>query len=257
MSLIVAGAVGARQVGLTIRRSREGREIVSVVTGPAADVFAVEESVWRDGATSVDTVQQPGNALAVLTARYVVNNGGTASETEIPISEEVSAQYAKTPIPIRQHGYFGDLAIDGIITIDNAIAANEDFPAGGEGITADTRWEEYYLLRRMGVNEFEAELPSVRYTLRCAPQYSGMLETANVGVVFTKQQMLGRISSPRFFNVTEPVDVFNANAYGYFYPGWRLAASVSFDNEGRGVLEETYTWGQFAKQLYTFNFPTT
>lgn len=238
------------------RRSREGRDIVQTITGPAADVFALEAAMWQGGATEVNTVQQAGSPLAVMTARYVIGAGEVPEEDDGLISEEVSAQYSKTPIPIRQHAYFGDLNIDGIITIDNAIAANEDFPAGGEGLDSDTRWEEYYLLRRMGVNEFEAELPSVRYTLRVAAQYSGLLETENVGVVFTKAQMLERISTPRFFDVTEPADVFNANAYGYFYPGWRLTAAVSFDNDGRGILEETYTWGQFAKQLYSFNFAT-
>ncbi len=250
MSLIIAGTTGARQVGLTIRRSREGREIVSVVTGPAPDVFAIEENVWRDGATDVNTVQQPGSALAVLTARYVVNNGGTEEENEIPISEEVSAQYAKTPIPIRQHKYFAGLDINEVIEIDTAINANEGYPGSSGGVTGETLGEEYYLLRRLGVNEFDAELPSIRYTLRCAPQYAGILETSNVGLIFTKAQMLARISAPRFFDVTEPADVFLANAYQFFFTGWRLTASVSFDNEGRGVLEETYTWGQFAEQLY-------
>jgi hypothetical protein len=256
MSLIVAGRAGAREVALTTRRSREGRDIIRTITGPAADVFAIEAAMYAGGATEVNTTQQVGSPLATMVVRYAFANGDTPEEDTGLISEEVSASYAKTPIPIRQHDYFGDLAIDGIITIDNAIAANEDFPAGGDGITADTRWEEYYLLRRMGVNEFEAELPAVRYTIRCAAQYAGLLETDNVGVVFTKAQMLDRISTPRFFDVTEPADVFNANAYGYFYPGWRLTAAVSFDNDGKGILEETYTWGQFAKQLYAFNFDT-
>lgn len=255
--LIVAGRVGAREVAISSTRSRDGNDIVRTVTGLAEDVFALEASTYFDGASSVNVTQQVGSCLATMTARYaftsISDEGGEPGQN---IVEELSSQYSNVPIPIKQHSYFSNLNIDGIITIDNAIDSNSDFPAGGDGLNGDTKWEEYYLLRQMGVNEFEAKLPSVRYTIRCSPIYSGILETSKVGKVFTKEQMLARVSAPKFFDVTEPSGVFNANAYGYFYPGWRMDATVSLDNDGRGILEEVYTWGQFAKQLYSFEFST-
>jgi hypothetical protein len=248
--LIVAGRVGAREVGFTITRTRDGQEIVRTYTGPVADVVALGNSTFP-GASSVQVRQQPGSALATCDVRYAFAPGDTGGSGQ-EITEEVTCQYSSVPIPIKQHAYFGNLPIDGIITIDNAIAANADFPAGGAGLDADTRWEEYYLLRRLGVNEFEAKLPVVRYTIRCTPQYAGILDTDGVGLLFFREEMLNRISTPKFFNPVEPRDVFLGNAYGYFLTGWRLDAVLSFDTDGNGVLEEVYTWGQFAQQLYSF-----
>jgi hypothetical protein len=256
--MVIAGRAGAREVGMSTSRTRDSREITKIISGPAEDVFAIEESIFNDGAVSVQTVQQPGSCLATLTARFpfsITGIPGGGGENGL-ITDEVTTQYSSVPIPIKQHGYFSELSIDGIITIDNAIDARADFPAGGDGLDANTKWEEYYLLRRMGVNEFEAKLPVVRYTLRCTPQYTGLLDTNNVGTVYTQAQMANRISNADFFTLAEPQGVYNANAYGYFYTGWRLEAVLSFDVDGNGVLEEVYTWGQYAKQLHTFAFAT-
>ena len=122
------------------RRSREGRDIVQTITGPAADVFSLEAAMWQGGATEVDTVQQAGSALAVMRVKYVIGQGELEEEDEGLISEEVSAQYAKTPIPIRQHKYFAGLDINDVIEIDTAINANEGYPGSSGGVTRRTRW---------------------------------------------------------------------------------------------------------------------
>ena len=69
MSLIVAGRAGAREVALTTRRSREGRDIIRTITGPASDVFAIEAAMYAGGATEFNTTQQPGSPLATMVVK--------------------------------------------------------------------------------------------------------------------------------------------------------------------------------------------
>lgn len=249
---IVAGSAGPIEypIRMTIRRVG-GTEIERTWIGQLQTMKALFSSL--SGYQEKEYIPQPGSPMATVRARFAGFPDDTP-ETGEEIGETLSIRFNSVPIPINQHSYFAALGVEAIAELDRLVEEREALSAGdsdliGADIGSTSLVFEYYWHRRMRIDSFIAKLPIVTYTRTVPFDYSGSLDVAGAGQIFTTAQVSDRVITPLLFTVPTP-DIFLDNAFGFLGVGWMLDPQLDYLADGSVQLIETYEWGQYSTKTH-------
>lgn len=222
----------------TIRKGVGGRERVRTFTGERDSVLARVNSLLAEGAIEVTATQQPGSALASVSARF-----GQIEDSEPEVAEEtLTIRFNDVPIPIHRHPSFVAIT-DRRIKQLNELANEKD-------ATPPTDATEliYFNLKLRGVDSYKAKLPVVTYVRTVSPSYADGLDLGNVGKIHTTDQVVGLVSSPILFSI--PQNTIAVSSGGNYLVGWQLDASLDRLANGNFQITEVYEFGVWEDDLY-------